>query len=69
LFTMVEHKGPAAMRYPRGNGIGVAIDQPPHCGNRKGRFCDGGESWLLTDRWSILLWLPPTTGQTDWRLW
>jgi 1-deoxy-D-xylulose-5-phosphate synthase len=29
LFTMVEHIGPAAMRYPRGNGIGVPIDQPP----------------------------------------
>jgi len=29
LFTMVEHVGPAAMRYPRGSGIGVAIDAEP----------------------------------------
>jgi 1-deoxy-D-xylulose-5-phosphate synthase len=29
LFTMVEHVGPAAMRYPRGSGIGVPIDAAP----------------------------------------
>jgi 1-deoxy-D-xylulose-5-phosphate synthase len=29
LFTMAEHNGPAAMRYPRGNGIGVALDREP----------------------------------------
>jgi 1-deoxy-D-xylulose-5-phosphate synthase len=29
LFTMVEHKGPAAMRYPRGNGIGIPLDLVP----------------------------------------
>ena len=29
LLTMIEHVGPAAMRYPRGNGIGVPVDQPP----------------------------------------
>jgi 1-deoxy-D-xylulose-5-phosphate synthase len=29
LFTMVEHVGPAAMRYPRGSGIGVPIDAEP----------------------------------------
>ena len=29
LFTMVEHVGPAAMRYPRGNGVGVPIDAEP----------------------------------------
>src|SRR5881227_1118229 len=29
LFTMVEHVGPAAMRYPRGNGIGVALNRDP----------------------------------------
>ena len=27
LFTMIEHEGPAAMRYPRGNGVGVDIDR------------------------------------------
>src|SRR5437773_8999686 len=29
LFTMNEHVGPAAMRYPRGNGIGVSLDRDP----------------------------------------
>ncbi|HKP45275.1 MAG TPA: 1-deoxy-D-xylulose-5-phosphate synthase [Pyrinomonadaceae bacterium] len=29
LHTMLEHNGPAAMRYPRGNGVGVPIDQSP----------------------------------------
>ena len=29
LLTMMEHVGPAAMRYPRGNGVGVPIDQLP----------------------------------------
>jgi len=29
LFTMAEHNGPAAMRYPRGNGVGVPIDRQP----------------------------------------
>jgi 1-deoxy-D-xylulose-5-phosphate synthase len=27
LFTMTEHQGPAAMRYPRGNGVGVPLDR------------------------------------------
>src|SRR3982751_3385116 len=29
LFTMTEHVGPAAMRYPRGNGMGVSLDREP----------------------------------------
>ena len=29
MLTMVEHDGPAAMRYPRGNGIGAALDREP----------------------------------------
>jgi 1-deoxy-D-xylulose-5-phosphate synthase len=29
MLTMIEHVGPAAMRYPRGNGIGVPIDCAP----------------------------------------
>jgi 1-deoxy-D-xylulose-5-phosphate synthase len=29
MFTMTEHVGPAAMRYPRGNGIGVPLDREP----------------------------------------
>src|SRR5437899_9208664 len=45
LFTMVEHIGPAAMRYPRGNGIGVAIDRKPQLLEiGKGEILrDGGE--------------------------
>jgi len=27
LFTAVEHDGPVAVRYPRGNGVGVPLDQ------------------------------------------
>jgi len=29
LLTAIEHPGPAAIRYPRGNGFGVDISQPP----------------------------------------
>jgi 1-deoxy-D-xylulose-5-phosphate synthase len=29
LVTAIEYKGPAALRYPRGNGVGVDISQPP----------------------------------------
>ena len=29
LLTAIEHPGPAALRYPRGNGIGVNISAPP----------------------------------------
>ncbi len=29
LFTAIEHPGPAAVRYPRGNGMGVDISGPP----------------------------------------
>jgi len=45
LFTMIEHVGPAAMRYPRGNGIGVAIDRKPQLLEiGKGEILrDGGE--------------------------
>ncbi|MEP6741879.1 MAG: 1-deoxy-D-xylulose-5-phosphate synthase [bacterium] len=45
LFTMVEHVGPAAMRYPRGSGIGVAIDKEPKLMEiGKGEILrDGGE--------------------------
>src|SRR5687768_15862326 len=45
MFTMIEHVGPAAMRYPRGNGIGVPIDQPPQLLEigRAELLRDGGE--------------------------
>jgi len=29
LLTAIEHPGPAALRYPRGNGVGVDISAPP----------------------------------------
>src|SRR5690606_38276040 len=29
LFTAIEHPGPAGLRYPRGNGLGVDISAPP----------------------------------------
>src|SRR5438034_1844502 len=29
MLTMIEHVGPAAMRYPRGNGVGVSIERDP----------------------------------------
>ncbi len=29
MLTAIEHKGPAALRYPRGNGQGVDISSPP----------------------------------------
>src|SRR5205085_1173218 len=29
LLTAIEHRGPAALRYPRGNGVGVDISREP----------------------------------------
>jgi 1-deoxy-D-xylulose-5-phosphate synthase len=29
MLTAIEHNGPAALRYPRGNGVGVDISSPP----------------------------------------
>src|ERR1044072_3178816 len=45
LYTMLEHVGPAAMRYPRGNGIGVPLDREPELLEiGKGELLrDGGE--------------------------
>jgi len=45
MLTMTEHVGPAAMRYPRGNGIGVSIDRAPQLLEiGKGELLrDGGE--------------------------
>jgi 1-deoxy-D-xylulose-5-phosphate synthase len=45
LLTMVEHVGPAAMRYPRGSGIGVDISAAPNLLEiGKGEILrDGGE--------------------------
>lgn len=45
LLTMVEHVGPAAMRYPRGNGLGIDISMAPQLLEiGKGEILrDGGE--------------------------
>ena len=45
MLTMIEHVGPTAMRYPRGNGIGVPIDREPQpLDIGKGEILrDGGE--------------------------
>jgi len=45
LYTMIEHVGPAAMRYPRGSGVGVPIDVAPQLLEiGKGEILrDGGE--------------------------
>ena len=45
MLTMVEHVGPAAMRYPRGNGIGANLDREPQLLEiGKGEILrDGGE--------------------------
>jgi 1-deoxy-D-xylulose-5-phosphate synthase len=42
LYTMIEHEGPAAMRYPRGNGIGADITREP-------RLLEIGKAELLRD--------------------
>jgi 1-deoxy-D-xylulose-5-phosphate synthase len=45
MLTLVQHEGPAAMRYPRGNGVGVSIDREPQLLEiGKGEILrDGGE--------------------------
>jgi len=44
LLTMTEHVGPAAMRYPRGNGIGVPLNEPQVLEIGKAEILrDGGE--------------------------
>ena len=49
LYTMLEHVGPAAMRYPRGSGLGVSIDTEPKLLEiGKGEILrDGGEIAIL----------------------
>jgi 1-deoxy-D-xylulose-5-phosphate synthase len=48
MLTMVEHEGPAAMRYPRGNGVGVPIDVAP-------RILEIGKAELLRDGGEIAI--------------
>jgi 1-deoxy-D-xylulose-5-phosphate synthase len=49
MSTMIEHRGPVAMRYPRGNGIGVNIVREPQLLEiGKGEILrDGGEIAIL----------------------
>ena len=42
MRTMIDHVGPAAMRYPRGNGVGVPIDVEP-------QILEIGKAELLRD--------------------
>src|ERR671928_728650 len=42
LFTMIEHTGPAAMRYPRGSGVGADIRREP-------QLLEIGKAELLRD--------------------
>src|SRR5260370_42338579 len=48
MLTMAEHVGPAVMRYPRGNGIGVPIDRDPH-------LLEIGKAELLRDDGEIAI--------------
>jgi 1-deoxy-D-xylulose-5-phosphate synthase len=48
MFTMTEYVGPAAMRYPRGNGIGVPLDREPE-------KLEIGKSELLRDGGEVAL--------------
>ena len=42
MFTMLQHVGPAALRYPRGNGLGADISQKP-------RLLEIGKGEILRD--------------------
>lgn len=42
LLTAIEHPGPAALRYPRGNGIGVSLEREP-------RVLEVGKGEILRD--------------------
>ena len=48
MLTMTEHVGPAAMRYPRGNGLGVPIDSAP-------KVIEIGKGELLRDGGEIAI--------------
>ena len=49
MLTMIEHYGPAAIRYPRGNGVGADIDREPELIEiGKGEILrDGGEIAII----------------------
>jgi 1-deoxy-D-xylulose-5-phosphate synthase len=48
MLTMLEHNGPAAMRYPRGNGVGASIDREP-------QLLEIGKSEILRDGGEIAI--------------
>src|SRR5262245_49204011 len=48
MLTMTEHIGPAAMRYPRGNGIGISLDRDP-------QVLEIGKAELLRDGGEIAI--------------
>src|SRR2546427_922674 len=48
MVTMVEHVGPAAMRYPRGNGVGAPLDRDP-------QLLEIGKAELLRDGGEIAI--------------
>ena len=48
LYTAVQHDGPIALRYPRGAGYGVPLDEPLQAhADRQGR---GAAAWRTTRR-------------------
>ncbi|HUE81877.1 MAG TPA: 1-deoxy-D-xylulose-5-phosphate synthase [Pyrinomonadaceae bacterium] len=49
MLTMIDHVGPAAMRYPRGNGVGAPLDREPELLEiGKGEILrDGGEVAII----------------------
>ncbi len=49
MLTMIDHVGPAAMRYPRGNGVGAPLDREPELLELgKGEILrDGGEVAII----------------------
>ncbi|MGI8917570.1 MAG: 1-deoxy-D-xylulose-5-phosphate synthase [Pyrinomonadaceae bacterium] len=49
MLTMLEHNGPAAMRYPRGNGVGADIERKPEIleVGKAEILRDGGEVAIL----------------------
>jgi 1-deoxy-D-xylulose-5-phosphate synthase len=48
LYTMLQHTGPAAMRYPRGNGIGADLTRAP-------QLLEIGKAEILRDAGEIAL--------------
>ena len=48
LYTMLEHAGPAAMRYPRGNGVGADVKRAP-------QLLEIGKAEILRDAGDVAL--------------